>query len=413
MVYRAQREQNFIFALVFSLKKVQVIVYNYNWIYKNYRKYVINLNYINNTKKKEKNKHLSREMYDKIQSEYNHFISSKDNSIGLTEFKRRLASAIGTTLSNIYEIIKCGLVEVYNYDLTKRIEFSSQVAYDKRTKKSVESNASKRETAKPFIELVIKEFRNPYNINSIDEIIHDLKLNRQSEIDGMVTICTSTFYNYVEDNKIDNFSKDELPVKSKRKSKNEEREGKTPPKGISIDNRPFSPDDRTEFGHWEGDTIVGSNKIENSGAIFTLVERKTRFQITIKCRDRKALTILKAVKKIKQKYPELKEYEINKIFKSITFDNGVEFSKWEDIQNYLKTICYFAHPYSSYERGSNENGNKLLRKFFPKGCNINSYAENHLTEANELINTKIRKILGYKSSLELFNIELAKLTQAM
>ena len=116
---------------------------------------MINLNYINNTKKKEKNKHLSREMYDKIQSEYNHFISSKDNSIGLTEFKRKLASTIGTTLSNIYEIIKTGLVEVYNYDLTKRIEFSSQVAWDKRTKKSVESNASKRESAKPFIELVI------------------------------------------------------------------------------------------------------------------------------------------------------------------------------------------------------------------------------------------------------------------
>ena len=374
---------------------------------------MINLNYINNTKKKEKNKHLSREMYDKIQSEYNHFISSKDNSIGLTEFKRKLASTIGTTLSNIYEIIKTGLVEVYNYDLTKRIEFSSQVAWDKRTKKSVESNASKRESAKPFIELVIKEFRNPYNINSIDEIIHDFKLNRQSEIEGMTTICTTTFYSYVDKNKIDGFSKDELPVKSKRKSKNEEKEGKTPPKGISIENRPFSPDDRTEFGHWEGDTIVGSSKIENSGAVLTLVERKTRFQITIKCRDRKALTIVKAIKKIKQKYPELKDFQINQIFKSITFDNGVEFSKWEDIQKYLKTISYFAHPYSSYERGTNENGNKLLRKFLPKSCNINSYTENYLMQANELINTKIRKILGYKSSLELFNLELAKLTQAM
>ena len=99
-------------------------------------------------------------MYDFIQSEYNHYISSNNNSIGLTEFKRNLASAIGTTLSNIYEIIYAGLIEVYNYDLTKRIEFSAQVAWDKRTKKSVESNASKRESAKPFIELIIKEFRN-------------------------------------------------------------------------------------------------------------------------------------------------------------------------------------------------------------------------------------------------------------
>ena len=79
----------------------------------------------------------------------------------------------------------------------------------------------------------------------------------------------------------------------------------------------------------------------------------------------------------------------------------------------MQTKTYFAHPYCSSERGSNENGNKLLRKFLPKSCNINSYTENYLMQANELINTKIRKILGYKSSLELFNIELAKLTQAM
>ena len=148
----------------------------------------------------------------------------------------------------------------------------------------------------------------------------------------------------------------------------------------------------------------------NSGAIFTLVERKTRFQITIKIKDRKANTIYKAVKKIKQKYPELKDYKLNEIFKTITFDNGVEFSKWKDIEKYLKTKIYFAHPYCSSERGSNENGNKLLRIFLPKGCNINDYTDSYVMNANELINTKIRKILDYKSSLELFNEELAKLT---
>ena len=64
------------------------------------------------------------------------------------------------------------------------------------------------------------------------------------------------------------------------------------------------------------------------------------------------------------------------------------------------------------ERGSNENGNKLLTLFLPKGCNINDYTDDYVMNANELINTKIRKILNYKSSLELFNLELAKLTQA-
>lgn len=127
--------------------------------------------------------------------------------------------------------------------------------------------------------------------------------------------------------------------------------------------------------------------------------------------DRKADTVYNAIKRIKKRYLELKDYKSSDIFKSITFDNGVEFSKWKDIENYLKTKTYFAHPYSSYERGSNENANKLLRLFIPKGCNINDYNEDYVIRANELINTKIRKILNYKSSLELFNIELDKLVQ--
>ena len=129
-------------------------------------------------------------------------------------------------------------------------------------------------------------------------------------------------------------------------------------------------------------------------------------------KNRKANTVYKAIKLLKKRYPELKDYKLSDIFKTITFDNGVEFSKWEDIEKYLKTKTYFAHPYSSGERGSNENGNKLLRIFLPKGCNINEYSEDCVMRANELINTKIRKILGYKSSLELFNIELEKLAHS-
>lgn len=350
-------------------------------------------------------------MYKKIESEYNHYIFSKDKKIGLTAFKKKLANMVGTTLSNIYEIIKDGLITVKDYELRDRIEFSADEAFNKRTKKSIESNASKRVSSKPFIDLIIKELRSEYNINSIDEIINDFKRNRPDEINGLVTICTSTFYNYVEDNKIDGFSKNELPMKMKRKHKNKHNEGKTEPKGTSIELRPFKFDDRSEFGHWEGDTVVGSRKIKNSGAVFTLVERKTRFQLTIKMKDRKANTVYKAVKQLKKYYPELNDYQLSDIFKSITFDNGVEFSGWKKIEKYLKTKTYFAHPYSSYERGSNENGNKLLRIFLPKGCNINDYNDDYVINANELINTKIRKILGYKSSLELFTIELDKLTQ--
>lgn len=105
---------------------------------------MINLNNIYCTKKKEKNKHLTKEMYKKIQSKYNYYIFPKDKIMGLTEFKKYLANIIGTTLSNIYEIIKDGLITVYNSDLTTRVEFSAELAWNKRTKKSIESNSSKR-----------------------------------------------------------------------------------------------------------------------------------------------------------------------------------------------------------------------------------------------------------------------------
>lgn len=374
---------------------------------------MINLNNTYFTKKKEKNKHLSKEMLDKIESEYNHFIFSKDKSKKKTEFMKELSNLIGTSLSNLYDIIKDGLITTLDYELRERIEFSSTVAFNKRNKKSVESNSSKRKKAKPFIELIIKELESPYNINSVDEIINDFKKNRPDEIAGMVTICTSTFYNFVNKKKIENFDINLLPIKPHRKQKNNmsDKEGKRKRDNInSIENRPFKPHDREEFGHWEGDTVVGSSKIENSGACFTLVERKTRFQIVVKMKDRKSETVLKAVKKINNLYPELQDYKLEDIFKSITFDNGVEFAKWKQIEKYLHTTIYFAHPYSSYERGSNENGNKLLRLFLPKSCDMKLYTNSYVINANELINTKIRKILGYKSSLELFTYELTKLT---
>ena len=118
-------------------------------------------------------------MYEKIESEYNYWLAARRADSKKTEFMKQLASSIGTTLSNLYEIIKDGLITVLDYELNERIEFNANTAWNKRTKKSVESNSSKRESSKEFIKLVIKEFRSKYNINSIDEIIlWDKKLTK-------------------------------------------------------------------------------------------------------------------------------------------------------------------------------------------------------------------------------------------
>ena len=368
---------------------------------------MIYLNNIYFTKKKTKNKHLSFDLYEKIQSEYNRYIQSSKMKMKKTVFMKYLSKVIGTSLSNLYEIINDGLITVRGYEEEDVIEFNAYSAFNKRTKKSIESNSSKRLSSQKFVDLVIKEFRSNMNINSIDEIINDFIHNRHDEINGMETICTSTFYNYVELDKIPNFSKYELPMKTKLKKKSERQKGKTEPKGISIELRPFSPKDRSDFGHREGDTIVSGESSKN-GAILTLVERTTRFQVVVPLKDLKANTVLKAFYKIKSLYPD---FDSKAVFKSITFDNGVEFSYWKKIQIYLNTNIYFAHPYSAWECGSNENCNRLLRLFIPKSSFIKYYSLDFIMNANELINQKIRKILNYKSSLELFNIELDKLAQ--
>ena len=104
-------------------------------------------------------------MHKKIKSEYTRYISSKNKEIGNYGIQKKLACLIGTTVSNIYEIIRSGLITVSNYDLTTRVEFLADVAYNKRTKKSVESNSSKRKASKEFVSLIVKELKSNYNIN--------------------------------------------------------------------------------------------------------------------------------------------------------------------------------------------------------------------------------------------------------
>lgn len=355
-------------------------------------------------------KHLSHEHYDIIQSEYNHYASSKTKEMPKTVFMKYLAKRVGTTLSNLYYIIADGTVVVMNSNLTTRVEFSAAAAINKRKRKTG-SNNSKLENASTFINKVCDEFFDASNIASVDEIVNDLKLNRTQEISGLTTVCTKTIYNYIHAKKI-RIKPIDCPVMSGLKPRKAKKQAKRQ-KGISIDHRPFEPEDRSDFGHWEGDLVVGS-KLKNMGAILTLVERKTRNQIVYKLKDKTSKQVYMAINKLEKEYGNL----FSHVFKSITFDNGNEFARYNDIETRpgsktKRTSVYFAHPYASYERGSNEHGNKMLRYFIPKGANINLYSAGFIQDASSKINQKKRKIHNYKSSAELFNLEINTLKKAL
>ena len=172
--------------------------------------------------------------------------------------------------------------------------------------------------------------------------------------------------------------------------------------GESIEQRPEEIDGREGFGHWEGDTVYsGKGKRKTTRALLTMTERKTRKEIIIAIPNRKAETVVKALDALERK---LGARRFRAIFKSITFDNGTEFAAAEGLERSCvnkrlpRTKVYFCHPYSSWERGTNENTNGMIRRRFPKGTNFAAVTNAQIAQAENWINNYPRKILGYKSS---------------
>ncbi len=160
--------------------------------------------------------------------------------------------------------------------------------------------------------------------------------------------------------------------------------------GKSIEERPESIKDRSEFGHWEIDLVLGK-KTKGEAVILTLAERQTRYALGVKLEDKQSHTINSAVRHLTSLYP----------IASITADNGSEFSSLSDLE---AVDVYFAHPYSSHERGTNENFNGLLREYVPKGVSLNSLTSEELEKYITAINERPRRLLQYQSSKFLFGL---------
>jgi len=167
---------------------------------------------------------------------------------------------------------------------------------------------------------------------------------------------------------------------------------------VSIDDRPAHIKLRKEVGHWEGDLVIGPKQ---SSAIGTLVERKTRYTHIVKLKDRKTETVTSAFRK------PLGKMDVQ-FRKTMTYDNGMEMANHKWFTKKTGMQVYFAHPYSSWERGTNENTNGLIRRYFPKATNFNLVSEMQLKNVQDKLNNRPRKILGFKTPLEMVEIEKIK-----
>lgn len=172
-------------------------------------------------------------------------------------------------------------------------------------------------------------------------------------------------------------------------------------KGDNISLRSEKANSREEFGHWEGDLIVGS-KGTSKFCLFTIIERQTRIYLSFKIKNREMKNIVMLLNSIES---TIGKTTFSSMFKSITFDNGTEFRDFKGMaksffDNSVRTKIYYANPYHSWERGSNENGNRMMRKFFPKGTDFSNVSDRAILKATNLINYSHRKLLNNFSSAE-------------
>lgn len=177
----------------------------------------------------------------------------------------------------------------------------------------------------------------------------------------------------------------------------------TQSKGTSIDLRPAEIDTREDFGHWEGDCVIG--KAERSQVLFVLTERKTRYEKVFLMPSKEARNVTKVFHFLRKEFGD----DFTRFFKSITFDNGTEFSDMARLGKRYKVPVYFCHPYRSCERGSNENANRLVRRHFPKGRTMAHVTQRDVGKAEFWINEYPRGIFGFRGSRELYDAEAIRL----
>lgn len=164
------------------------------------------------------------------------------------------------------------------------------------------------------------------------------------------------------------------------------------PGRVSIHLRPDLVASRERFGDWEGDTVEGA---KGSGNITTHVERKSRYLIAGKLTDKTAMVTAKTATAAFLRIPKLLRH-------TLTLDNGKEFARFRDIEKSTGLKVYFADPYSAWQRGTNENTNGLLRRYFPKGMDFRGVTEKTLAQVVEKLNHRPRKCLDYRTPHEVF-----------
>ena len=349
---------------------------------------------------RKKHAHLTYEIRQKLKGliQSNHKMPKKKR---LKQFE--LALVLECSNATISREMGRGKISLLNYDLTPYESYSAAVAQNYYDYQATNKGPDlKLGHDSKFIEYV--ENKVLVNKWSPDAIIMDL--DKQPQDKFATHICTRTLYNYIELGLFYNLKRCHLPrrgLQKKRKYHRVRRSLKSLDAPL-ITERPIESTDRLEPGHWEMDCIVSGKSFGyGKAALLTLNDRNTRESIIVKLKAQTQVEVLKALNQIERKSGRS---AFHKRFKTITVDNGSEFLDWKGIERSVtgtkkvRTNVYFCHPYSSFERGTNEQNNGIIRYWIPKGAAIKDYSQEDISHIQNWLNNYPRRILRGLTAIE-------------
>lgn len=339
------------------------------------------MDYQNNNTESRKNKHLNFKERMTIE------IRLKDG-FSVYKIAKELERSINTITNEIRrgtttQIRQGKYIEIYLAD-------TGEAVYTKNRLNS--RRAFKMLDCSEFISYTVDKIKN--DSWSPDACVGEAIANGRFDRSQMV--CTKTLYNYIDLGLLD-IKNTDLPIKLRRNTKSTRIKRHKKNLGTSIAERPIHINNRNEFGHWEIDTVIGE-KSKNDNVLLTILERKTRYAIVLDIVSKTTNAVTDALNRVRSLFGE----QFSKVFKTITCDNGSEFADLSTIESETDTKVYFTHPYSSFEKGTNERHNGLIRRFIPKGKRISDYSSDDIAFIEEWMNTLPRRILNYKTPEELF-----------
>lgn len=326
--------------------------------------------------------------------------------------KEEIAEQLHVHRSTIYREVKRGTFTALNSDLTTEERYSPDIAHDKYE----ENLKSKGGTLKIGNDIKLANYIEDKIINddySPAAVLGEIKAQGK-EGEFTVMICVTTLYSYIDKGIFLRLTNKNLPVKKskKRSYKKVKKQQARAAAGDSIEKRPEKIEEREEFGHWEMDSVIGKRGVSKN-AMLVLTERKTRNEIIFKLPDHTDEAVVAALDRLENKWGA---DMFKQVFKTITVDNGSEFADAEGLQRSIlnegekRTQVYYCHPYSSWERGTNEVTNKMIRRKVPKGTNFDEKTDEEIESIESWVNNYPRRIHDYHSAKELFDEEIRKIS---